>query len=99
MNEKLNSLLQDKAFLEKLLALETETDVQALLAENGVELTIAEIAAIKSGIEAKLGENEELSEDDLENVSGGSVAAIITAVATGLVALGTAVDQWTNRRW
>lgn len=100
MKEKLNTLLQDEAFLEKLVALETDTEVQSLLAENGVELSIAEITAIKAGVAAQLGENEELSEDDLENVAGGAdVADIISGIAEGLSKLGDAVHKWTRGRW
>ena len=85
MNEKLDELLKDEAFIEKLLNQENDTDVQALLAENGIELTLSDISAIKSGIEARLSDNEELSEDDLENVAGGvDVDKIITGVVDGI---------------
>lgn len=100
MSEKLNTLLKDEAFLAKLVSLETDTEVQAFLAENGVELTIAEIAAIKAGVAAQLGENEELSEDDLENVAGGAdVADIITGVVECIAKIGDAIHEWTRGRW
>ena len=100
MNEKLDELLKDEAFIEKLLNQENDTDVQALLAENGIELTLSDISAIKSGIEARLSGNEELSEDDLENVAGGvDVDKIITGVVDGICKLGDAVHKWTRRRW
>ena len=93
MNEKLDELLKDEAFIEKLLNQENDTDVQALLAET-------DISAIKSGIEARLSDNEELSEDDLENVAGGvDVDKIITGVVDGICKLGDAVHKWTRRRW
>lgn len=101
MNEKWNELLQDEAFLEKLLNLESDTEVQAFLAENGVELSLTEIASIKAGIESRLAADDaELSEDDLENVAGGAdVADIITAVFDGIGKLGDYVHKWTRRRW
>lgn len=101
MNEKMSALLQDEAFLEKLLDLENDTDVQALLAENGVELTLAEISAVKTGIENRLaGENEELSEDDLENVAGGvDIGGLISGICEGIGKLGDCVHKWTRRRW
>lgn len=101
MNEKMNELLQDEAFLEKLLNLESDTEVQALLAENGVELTLAEITSVKTAIESRLaGDNAELSEDELESVAGGvDVDKIITAVFDGLGSLGDKVHSWTRRRW
>lgn len=100
MNDKLNILLQDKSFLEKLVSLETDAEVQAFLAENGIELSITQIITIKNGIAAKLGENEELSEDELKNISGGAdIPGIITSIADAIGALGDYVDKWTRNRW
>lgn len=100
MNEKINELFQDKAFVEKLLSLENDTDVQALMKENGVELSLQEINSIKKAVESRIGNDEELSEDDLENVAGGvDIGNIITGVVDGLVSLGNAVHKWTRRRW
>lgn len=102
MNDKLNILLQDKSFLEKLVSLETDAEVQAFLAENGIELSITQIITIKNGIAAKLGENEELSEDDLKSISGGAdadIPGIITSIADAIGALGDYVDKWTRNRW
>lgn len=100
MNDKLNILLQDKSFLEKLVSLETDAEVQAFLAENGIELSITQIITIKNGIAAKLGENEELSEDELKSISGGAdIPGIITSIADAIGALGDYVDKWTRNRW
>lgn len=103
MNEKINELLKDASFLENLLTLETEAEAQAFLAENGIELSTIEIVTIKNAIASKLGENEELSEDDLECVAGGAdndfVSSIIEGVGDLVVKLGDAVDKWTRRRW
>lgn len=100
MNDKLNILLQDKSFLEKLVSLETDAEVQAFLAENGIELSITQIITIKNGIAAKLGENEELSEDELKSISGGAdIPEIITSIADAIGALGDYIDKWTRNRW
>lgn len=100
MNDKLNILLQDKSFLEKLVSLETDGEVQAFLAENGIELSITQIITIKNGIAAKLGEKEELSEDELKSISGGAdIPEIITSIADAIGALGDYIDKWTRNRW
>lgn len=100
MNDKLNILLQDKSFLEKLVSLETDAEVQAFLAENGIELSITQIITIKNGIAAKLGENEELSEDELKSISGGAdIPGIIASIADAIGKLGDYVDKWTRNRW
>ncbi len=98
MNEKFNELMKDEAFVEKLFALENDTEVRDLLAANGVDLTLAEIAAIKTGLDSNLSENGELSEDDLGNVAGGYADAI-RAAADFIVTLGDGVHNWTKRRW
>ena len=96
MQERLNELVQNEVFMKRLLALE----VQALLAENDVELSLDEIKFIKKQVEARLNGQEELDEEDLANVVGGSAtAAIITAVVAGIVKLGNAVHKWTNGTW
>ena len=104
MQEKFEKLMQDEAFAEKLLSLDEDTEIQALLSENGVEFTLEQIAAIKKGVIAQLnGEDAELSEDDLEDVAGGiAVGTAITVavgVAKGLFALGKGVHKWTRGRW
>lgn len=100
MTEKMNELFQDETFVEKLLNKETDVEVKELLAENGVEISLEEISAIKKTVEARLENDSELSEDDLENVAGGSdVSDLITGVVDGLVKLGDAIHNWTRRRW
>lgn len=104
MTEKFEKLMQDQAFVEKLLALDEDTEIQALLAENGVDFSLEEIAAIKKGVSAQLsGEEAELSDDDLEGVAGGiAVATVITIVGTvigGISTGGNLVHKWTRGRW
>lgn len=100
MNEKFNKLMEDEAFVDKLLAMETDKDIQAFLAENDVELSLEEIAAIKKGVEVRLSESEELSDDMLENVAGGSdVSDLITAVVDAVCSFGDSIHKWTRGRW
>lgn len=102
MEERLNELVQNEVFMKRLLALETDVEVQALLAENDVELSLDEIKFIKKQVEARLNGQEELDEEDLANVVGGSVTAaiaIIGAVVDGIIKLGDSVHKWTNGTW
>ena len=46
MQERLNELVQNEVFMKRLLALDTDVEVQALLAENDVELSLDEIKFI-----------------------------------------------------
>ena len=49
MEERLNELVQNEVFMKRLLALDTDVEVQTLLAENDVELSLDEIKFIKTG--------------------------------------------------
>ncbi len=103
MNEKFNELMQNEAFVEKLFALENDTEVRDLLTKNGVELSLAEIAAIKTGLDFRFSKDGELSEDDLENVAGGYASDLIRPlvldIAINVDGRRTA-DRWSgSRRW
>ena len=111
--ERINEVFSDEAFVKELLSKETPEEVQAMLAEKDIDVTIDEIVKLRELIIKKLQKaqsgEEELGEDDLEDVAGGSVTASILAgavaalapfaVAVGLVAAITAVNNATNRRW
>lgn len=106
MNEELlKEVLSDSKFAELLIQQETPEDVQVLLKEKGIELTLEDITSVRNILEQQA--EGELSEDNLENVSGGSltlaaaigIAAIISASSTALVSIGDKVNTWTNRRW
>ena len=100
--EKMKEVLSDETFFKSLFELETVAEVQAALREKGVELSEDEILGVRelflkveSGeISAeqleKWGEQAgsgELSEELLEQVSGG----IATIVAAGVVVFLTRV--------
>ena len=104
--EKLKEIFADKDFTAKVLEMETPEEVQKAVKAKGVEMSLEEIDSIKDFVE-KNSEGEELTDDQLENVAGGSitVAAVVGgiiiggAVISGAVTLGRAVNNWTRRRW
>ena len=82
INEKLNALLADPAFYEEGKNVASVEDFVELLRKHDVELTVEEADAVL----AQLGmlieqQNGELSEDDLEGVSGGIAKLIIGGLA------------------
>lgn len=85
MEEKVKELVADQGFVDKLLSCEEPEQVQALFAENGVELTLDDVKSIGQGLEKTLSSGEELSEDDLEAVAGG-VAAVVVVGIIGAIA-------------
>ncbi|MDD3852441.1 MAG: Nif11-like leader peptide family RiPP precursor [Syntrophomonadaceae bacterium] len=65
---------EDKSFGEKLFSLENSEEVQSFLHENGLEFSLEEINRLKDVIvkTAAKAANGEISDDDLEDVAGGS---------------------------
>ncbi len=77
MQEKFTKAFSDKAFAEKVLAMETPEEVRAALLEKDIDLDVEDIIEIKDLMERRLNGGEELSEDDLEDISGGALIDII----------------------
>ena len=103
--ERLKEVFLDEAFVKSLFELETVAEVQAALREKGIELTEEEILGVRDlmikveegGISAEQLEkwaaqieSGELSEELLEQVSGGSISIAAAAVVTFLIRAGTA---------
>ena len=93
-NKKLAELMQDKAFMEKVLEATTEEEVKKLFSQRGIELTDGDIEFLAKAI-AKAAKNEgQLSEKDLENISGGGNASAVEAgvgIGAGLMLIPEAV--------
>lgn len=70
---KLQELLTNEETAKKLLALSAEEASTALAAEYGITFTVEELNDIVRGIQdsVKEAQNVELSENDLDQVSGG----------------------------
>ena len=81
---KLEEVLKDEGFVKSLLEMENPEDVQTALAEKDIEVTLEELASARDLL-SKYGEKgSELSEDELEEVSGGVITGIIICVCVAL---------------
>jgi hypothetical protein len=102
---EVKELFSDEAYVSSLLALETAEEVQASLAEKGVDLSTTEITKILDSIRNYSESDEELSESDLENVTGGlvGVALLFFGLIMGIIGVGTTAGmlsmEETRRRW
>jgi len=97
----LEEKVQDQSFIGKLLGLEDNAEVVGFLKSEGIELTIEEVDAIKNGIIKKMESKEsgeELSDSDLEEVSGGCVMIVI-GIITGIIELASLTESLTRGRW
>lgn len=98
MSDKLNALLEDEAFINKILNAEDPEQVSALFSENGVTLSVKEVEILRSRLENT--DSDELSEDQLENVAGGVDLDLIDDVLKSVVKVGERLfDSISRRRW
>lgn len=112
---RLKELLSDKEFTNNLANLDEASDVQALLNDNGIELSVDEINQTKDLLlryqnnsltsqEKTLIDNyqnnDELSDSDLENVNGGFISFYVVAAITAVLVTGALEAHiWTRGRW
>ena len=83
--ERIKEVFSDEEFVKKLFSKETPEEVQVLLAEKDIDLTVAEIVKLGEIVAKKLqqienGEPAELTEEEMADVVGG-VLPILFAVA------------------
>ena len=71
LKTKLEGLAENEAFIADLKKVESKDDLQEALAKYGIDLTKEETDAFAADVE-KIMENDEISEDSLEQVSGGA---------------------------
>jgi hypothetical protein len=104
--QEIREIFSDEAYVSSLLALETPEEAQTSLAEKGIDLSTTEIATLVDSLQKYEQSGEELSEADLETVTGGIIGLIVFAVVIGSLAVGTGIGGIVNaavniarRRW
>jgi predicted ribosomally synthesized peptide with nif11-like leader len=76
MQKKIEALVNNAEFAEKLSRCETCDEIAALFGTEGIAVSGEELETAMERISAQ-NENGEISEDDLEQVSGGSGLAFL----------------------
>ena len=109
--ERIKEVFSDEEFVKELFSKETPEEAKALLEEKDIDFSVEDIIKLREILLAKIeqqasGEEGELGEDELEEVSGGAlpffvIAAalapvILYAVGFGAVGIAEAVRR---RRW
>jgi hypothetical protein len=97
--QEIKELFSDKAYVSSLLALDTAEEVQASLAEKGIELSTTEISTLLDSLQKYSESDEELSEAALETVTGGLlISLLLVLLGAAVAATGTSMSI-RRRRW
>ena len=106
--EKLQEVFSNEDFVKELLAKETPEEVQEMLAEKDIEVTIEEIKETRKilikKVEQQTSADGELTDEDLEDVAGGIAPLLAVALWYGACAIAFAVmlevnSRKTGERW
>jgi hypothetical protein len=73
--------------------------VQSALHDKGLDLSLDEIARIRSTILTAAEQGGELSEEQLESISGGFIFGLIPLIFLAVVGTAMGVSAATRRRW
>ena len=96
-SQKLAEILNDEAIMTQIANANTKEDMQAVFANNGLDMTMAEVDAF---IQLMNSNNEgEVSESDLDSVSGGAIDCvwIFSQAITGVKKI--AKTCWNAGKW
>jgi len=85
LKAKMEEAVKDEAFVNQLAEAENAEEAQKLFESKGISLSLEEVEAIANQLKSA---NGELSDDALENVSGGLVTPVI--IIGGIVLYGIA---------
>jgi lactobin A/cerein 7B family class IIb bacteriocin len=99
----IKELFSNEEFVKSIMELETPEEVQEALRKEDIELSTDEIVKILNLVEKKSSDDGELTEEDLESVSGGILGIFISLIVVGILALaGMATGgamSLNRRRW
>lgn len=90
INEKLKELLNNKEFEKEVEKMKTAEELQTAFKQYGIDMSIAEIVELGKlfAEQMGIGKTGEISEDDLENVSGGGIFGLaVTGVTFFIVSI------------
>jgi len=83
--ERIKEVFSDEEFVKELFSKETPEEAKALLEEKDIDFSVEDLIKLREILVAKLQKSEgseevELGEDELEDVSGGTLTFIIAVI-------------------
>lgn len=97
-NKKIEEIFKNEEKVKYLCSLNTPEEAQKAFAEEGVDLTLDELNELRDAIIRAIDNKGELSEDDLEQASGGFIIAGLWTLATWAVTGGAAYEA-IKQKW
>lgn len=95
MSYQLKKAFENQEVLSKLKNADSPQEVESILTSSGVNITAEEIEEALEYAFANKEKTDEVSEEDLENVSGGfAFSGAIVALRYLLTTLGDALSDW-----
>ena len=88
--ERIKEIFSDEEFVKELFSKETPEEAKALLKEKDIDFSVEDLIKLREILVAKLQKSEgseevELGEDELEDVSGGTLTFIIAVIISVVV--------------
>lgn len=84
IENQINEAVKDEKFIEKILTAEKLSDAQLLFKEKGINLTEDEMKEIGKYLSKLIQNNGNISDTELNNISGGKSSSIVYNVASGI---------------
>ena len=103
--ERIKEVFSDEVFVKEFWSKETPEEAKAMLAEKEINMSIDELVKIKDLVVAKLqaaenGESDELTEEELGDVAGGTFGISVVIAIVGILYLcGSVTLIKTTNRW
>ena len=96
LTKKISSLIQDPKFVLKLAETKSDEEAVKLFADNGCELAADKVKFVRDTLNSLLKGDIEISEDDLENISGGRIdtAKVVAVALAATIVIGAPLGVW-----
>lgn len=92
--DHIKAVMEDREFVEMIVAMEDPVDVQSAFSAKGIDFSIEEINQIAR---IAFSDNSELSEEEMDNIAGG-VLAEIAIVASGVALFANCMAEYNKSR-
>jgi len=97
---KIEELVKNESFIKELLSMESNEAVIALFKNNGVDITNEEVEELAKGLDQMLNSEANLSEEELQNISGGVIGTSFVVgwalKAAAVLIAGKAIQEGTD---